>query len=382
MGRFWLFLSALVLTCQSVCAQTPGLGTGTVTGHVYCTDTHTPCRFSTVTLQTIQTFAHAKAVGADRMTDSDWKDLQSKSYSGATGIDGRFEITGIAPGDYYLYAESAGYLNPYRLAITGALGDATQSLQALEKLLPRVSVAAGKTVNSELTLARGASLEGSVRFDDGGYAYPVNLSLYRKDKNGKWNPYGDTFLFGHRMSPPHVTDDRGRFSIDGLVPGSYLVKAALPQPDVIDGVGVEIGFPSGGEDSLAVFNGGKFRIKEAPPIELSEGEDRSDIDIEIPTNGLHTLEGSVNARPDGRRITKGTVSLLDPDDQSTIRDTEILADGSFSFNLVAPGNYLVRVNARADDSSPQSAIHYLTLTSPLEVAGDLSDLTYTVSPGE
>jgi hypothetical protein len=379
MRRFWLVSLALVLT-GGVGAQTPGPGTGSVTGHVECADTHTPFRFAMVTLQTVQTIAHAKTVGPDKLTESDWKDLQSKSYSVATGIDGRFVISGVNPGDYYIYAESTGYLDPYRLAITGALGDASQSLDALEKLLPRVRIAAGKMVNSELTLVRGASMEGSVRFDDGGYAYLISVTLYRKDNSGKWNPYGDKYIFGHRVSPPHVTDDRGRFSIDGLVPGSYIVKAVLPEAHVLDGVGVGVAF--GGVESLAVFNGDKFRLKEAPPIELAEGEERTGIDIHIPVDGLHVLQGSVNAKPDGRTITKGTVSLVDPDDQTVMRETEIQLDGSFVFDLVVSGMYQVRVTAKADDSSSQPATRYQALTTTLEVAGDLSDLTYTVLPAK
>ncbi|MFP5275650.1 MAG: collagen binding domain-containing protein [Acidobacteriota bacterium] len=361
-------------------AQSPAAGVGAVTGHVYCSDTRTPCRFATVSLQPIQALANARAVGIERLTASDWKKVRAKSYSAVTDIDGRFEITGVADGEYYVYAESAGYLDPYRLATTGALGDASQSLDALEKLLPRIRVAAGAETTAELTLVRGGSIEGSVRFDDGGYAYWASIDLYRKDSVGKWKRYEDQYLFDQRMTTPHYADDRGRFFIEGLVPGTYTIKATLPEPRVIEGLGVVL--ESGGADSLAVFNGDKFRLKDASPIELQEGEDRSDIDIEIPTNGLYTLVGAVNALPDGRTITKGTVSLLDPDDQSPIRQTDIRPDGSFRFRLVVPGNYLVRVAALGGDSNPKSSIQYGILTSPLEVAGDLSGLTYTVSPAK
>jgi hypothetical protein len=349
-----------------------------VTGHVNCSDTHTPCRFASVILQPAQTVDHAEAVGLNKLAESDWKALDSSSYSAATGIDGSFQINGVAPGDYYVHSVFVGYLDPYNLALTGALDSPAQSLEAIKKNVPRVTVAAGKITSADLTLVRGASLGGTIRFDDGGFAYLAAIRLYRKDSVGNWNKYGDSRIGGIRFDRTWNTDDRGHFAVEGLVPGTYTVEATLPEPANLGGLGV--GLAIGGTNSLSVYNGDKSKLKDAVPIELTEGEDRSDVDITIPTTALHSLEGTVTANPDGRLVTKGTVRLLDPEDKTVLREVNLNKDGSFKFNLVLSGSYIVQVAAQAEGSVRQAASQYKTLTAPLPVESDISDLNYTVSP--
>ncbi len=307
------------------------------------------------------------------MQNSDSKDAQSSSNTAMTGMDGRFQLNGVAPGDYIITAYLAGYLDASGFSFSESQGGGSLSVQALEKTLTRITVAPAQTTTVNLTLARGASLGGTVRYDDGGVASTATITLYRKDNTGKWNRFGDTFLAGHRMHATGFTDDRGRFYQPGLPTGSYIVEASLPQPASLSGLG--IGLSSEGADSLRVFNGDKYRLKDAPAIELTEGEDRADVDIDIPTTGLNSLQGFVTAKPDGRAVTKGTISLLDPDDKSTLRETSIQRDGSFSLNLVASGNYIVQIAAQADDVSGG----YDPLRVPLLVESDLTGLTYAVS---
>ena len=370
-------LLLFALTVSTGVSQPRSPGQGAVTGHVYCSDTHTPCRFASVILQPAQTVDHAEAIGPNKMAENDWKALDSSSFSAATWIDGSFQISGVAPGDYYVHSAFVGYLDPYNLALSGALDSPVQSLEIIKKTVPRVTVAAGKTTSTDLTLLRGASLEGTIRFDDGGFAYWVAIRLYRKDSVGSWNKYGDGRVGGIRFDKTWNTDDRGHFAIGGLVPGTYAVEATLPEPHNLGGLGIGLG--TGGANSLAVYNGDNFKLKDAVPIQLIEGEDRPDVDITIPTTALHSLEGTVTANPDGRAVTKGTIRLLDPEDKTVLRETDIGKDGSFKFNLVLSGTYVVQVEALAEGGGRQSASQYKTLTAQLLVEGDISDLNYTVS---
>jgi hypothetical protein len=55
-------------------------------------------------------------------------------------------------------------------------------------------------------------------------------------------------------------------------------------------------------------------------------------------------------------VTSGTVSLLDPNDKAPLRKAEIQNDGSFSFNYVVNGTYLVSIEPAAVRTGGKSAI--------------------------
>jgi hypothetical protein len=122
--------------------------------------------------------------------------------------------------------------------------------------------------------------------------------------------------------------------------------------------------------ALRVFNGDKFRLREAPEIELKQGEERTDIDFLIPTTGLRTLSGFVTRQTDQQAIRAGTVRLLDPGDRSELRETAF-QEGSFTFDYIPDGSYLIEIEPDNSDS-------YAPLTAPLVVASDLPDLNFAI----
>lgn len=55
-------LIATLVTIGTISAQIPATVPGSVSGHVYCADTHTPCRFASITIEAIpQPKANGKA---------------------------------------------------------------------------------------------------------------------------------------------------------------------------------------------------------------------------------------------------------------------------------------------------------------------------------
>jgi hypothetical protein len=373
MRRSPLLLAALASIPGALFAQSSSTANGAVSGHVYCSDTHTPCRLANVAIQTAPPAKTAQTPSPAQ---------QSHAYSTSTGMDGSFHISGVAPGDYYILSHCAGYLSPYDLVASEFQDDSALTPQALDIALTRITVEPGHTTTSDQTLSRGATLGGTVKYDDGGFAIAVAIHLFRKDGSGKWQPYansaGDSTL--EVLGFSSHTDDRGRFYAPGLAPGMYLVEATLPEfvglpVSITDTTSMAITSTSG--DALQVFNGDKYRLRDAPPIELREGEDRSDIDIILPTNGLHSIHGSVTAKSDGHNITHGDVRLLDPDDKTMLRETQIQGDGSFLFNYVVNGSYLVEISPQADKSAL-----YQPLSSPLLVESDIPSLTYALVPAK
>jgi hypothetical protein len=308
----------------------------------------------------------------------------SQSYSAATDIEGAFQIRGVAPGEYYILGRLAGYLSPYDLASSEFQGDSSLSSRALDVALTRIIVEADHTTTANLILARGASLGGTVRYDDGGLAINVPTHLFRKDGTGMWKPYRNS-VGASALSPlgfsPH-TDERGRFNDPGLPPGTYIIEATLPETTVVPTTilgrqSLNINITTG--NALQVFDGDKYRLRDATPIELREGQDRPDIDIVLPTSGLHAIHGFVTAKSDGRSVTDGTVRLLDPDDRTTLRETALQDDGAFVFNYVVNGSYLVQIEAKADARASKPLVGYEPFTSQLLVETDIPNLVYTLT---
>ncbi|MDQ2833712.1 MAG: carboxypeptidase-like regulatory domain-containing protein [Acidobacteriota bacterium] len=343
---------------------------GAVSGHLYCADTHAPCRFGTVS---IQSAPPAKADSGPPVHGD------GRSYSAATDMDGAFQIGDVPPGDYYILGRFAGYISPYDVLVNESKDTVSLNSPGLGYALNRITVDAGRTTVSDLTMNRGGTLEGVVVYDDGSPAVNLPTHLFRKDAEGHWKFYtnssGNSSLATLGMSDAQ-TDDRGRFYYPGLPPGTYTVEASLREYTFLPGTivgrqSLEVKVTKG--DALGVYFGNKYRQREAAAIELRGSEDHSGVDITMAVVGLHTVRGTVTAKADGSSIKHGTVRLLDPEDKTKLRETEIQS-GSFLLHYVASGSYLVEVNA----AGSKDAGAYEGMTAALLVDGDVDDLAYAL----
>jgi hypothetical protein len=363
----WLFALFAVVT-HSVSAQEAALPTGAVAGSVFCSDSQTPCSFAALTMET----------APPKDDNGPSPAVQAHSYSASADINGSFRIDLVLPGDYYILPRLAGYLTPYDIAANDFRDQGQKKKpprDVMDASLTRITVAAAQTTSVSLSLARGASLGGTVLYDDGAPGVNLPVHLYRKDPDGMWRAYwnlsGDSPLAPLGLGPH--TDDRGRYYEPGLPPGKYKVEVTLPVATfaamaITGSSGLNAAITKG--DALQVFNGGRFRLADAPAIELQPGEDRSDIDLTIRTDGLRTVGGVVTSKVNQHGIAKGTVQLLDPQDKSVLREADLKEDGSFVFQYVVDGSYLVQVQP----NSP-----YPSVTAPLLVAGDVTDLNYSLA---
>jgi hypothetical protein len=114
---------------------------------------------------------------------------------------GRFAVTGLAPGRYTLAADRENFaFEP---------GSA-----------PAAILSAGSTTRVDVEMVRAAVIVGEVRDDQGNLRNGVPVTAIRK------MPGGGTEL--PRRSPPPRTNDLGQFRVDGLLPGDYLILASPP----------------------------------------------------------------------------------------------------------------------------------------------------------
>jgi hypothetical protein len=122
--------------------------------------------------------------------------------------------------------------------------------------------------------------------------------------------------------------------------------------------------------------GNVFRRKDANTVKIAAGETVAGADIVIPLTGLHAVSGLVTALADGHALGHGTVRLLYADDREPARETDLGDDGSFAFDYVPEGKYILSVTG-AQDTQEKAAEAEPTGTV---VAGTASPATVQVMP--
>ncbi|HXB63135.1 MAG TPA: carboxypeptidase-like regulatory domain-containing protein [Acidobacteriaceae bacterium] len=313
---------------------------GTISGHVYCADTNAPARFARVILMPVRT------------ADNSGGGYSQSQVS--TGLDGSFELQNVAPGMYYVMASMPGYLNPLSLV---AFADVTSTDPAAQervaKVLTPVSVDGSSGAHAEIRLERGASLSGTVYYDDGSPAVNVQVRVLPATSNGITTGnarLGAGYMgLGQQYSS---TDDYGRYRTTGLPSGDYVVEATS---QFIQSRGN--GFGRGQQLSmLTIYAPRSPHADEAKTYTLKAGSELNGVDILIPIAAFHTVSGSVESS-DGHSLNAGNLTLTDDKDKTHTFRASAGSDGQFHFLYVPEGSYTLSLTGAA-------------ITAPDTTAGD------------
>lgn len=332
-----------------------------VTGRVVCADTQRAARFAQVAL--IPMPAAGNTEGA------------SRRITARTDLDGRFIMESVPAGEYYVTAELAGYVNEASAVQSALSANTTDALNSIASV-PRVQVTNGGAA-AQISLQRGAVLAGDVAWDDGTPAAGVQVYAQPATAGTGLNvsPFGGRGGYG--VFHGAQTDDRGRFRLSGLAPGSYLLRATVQSP-----------LPSPGSrferlENLSVYAPNKFRRTDGTVFALTSGEERADVTVSLALSALHAVAGQVSASSGS--VRSGSVMLTDQSDSSLNRRGTINLDGTFSIHYVPAGTYTLRVQASSQVPGPAGFSGDRTPFQPLQesitvVDSDLSGLSLTVTP--
>ena len=338
-----MVLLAILCTLETAHPQTAKRAPrSTVSGHVLCADTNAPARLAKVTLNPLRNGADASSTATPGTT---------------TGLDGGFELADVPPGRYLVLVDLAGYIS----GISALDQDARQHLKDVAAAPPPgstvIDVVNGQPVSVELTIERGASVSGAIRYDDGSPAIGITVGLEHKNNKGAWEPElqstSQTFdiLAGGR-SDGVSTDSAGHFHIDGVPAGEYLLHAHLVSQTVtlpVSGTGALGVYTQPGVE-FNLYSGDAFWRKDAKPLMLGAG-DEVDVDMVIALAKLLTVSGSVVTATDGHAVSLGSVTLALRDDPDEVRTAVIDADGHFRFLYVPGGDYIVKTEDAADGAA-------------------------------
>jgi hypothetical protein len=171
----------------------------------------------------------------------------SKSTAVTDG-EGRFRLSGVPVGNYDVQAQSA--------VLIPATAEPGRYQQA-------VAVVEGSAIEGiEIQLVRGAVITGKVTGADGNPV--VGRALLLRSANKKPFHVARSLVSGR-------TDDRGVYRFYGVTPGSYLVGIGTS--------GDRLFYDN--SDSDAVFYPNAPTAAEAKPVQVAEGEEKTDIDIAL-----------------------------------------------------------------------------------------------------
>jgi len=169
-----------------------------------------------------------------------------------------------------------------------------------------------------------------------------------------------------------VTDDRGRYRLFGLMPGSYLIVASLDATE----------FTSGGSSSIGLttlYFPGMPRIDAAQPLQVDVGSELTGTDLIFSASPVVRITGKAvdgMGQPLVGRVMLRVSQRSWPitTDPRTVRTGP---DGSFELVDVAPGDYVIQATADVGfGGPPEFGSEYVTVTD-----GDPAPLMISTSRG-
>jgi hypothetical protein len=208
-----------------------------------------------------------------------------------------------------------------RLLNTGSLGVLPRSLN--------IMMSGGAAVSGSVVDAAGEPLQGV-----------VVRALIVRSENGR--------LVARGFGWERVTDDRGRYRLFGLVPGSYLIVASLDATEFTSGSSTAVGY-------APLYFPGTTSVDGAQPVRVESGSDMSGADLTYATAVTSRLTGTV-IMSDGEPF-RGRVSLGISQRSGAIapdpRIVPIESDGSFELTDVAAGDYVLQTLGEPGAGTPR-----------------------------
>lgn len=358
MPRTRVGMLVLILTavpCAQAAQQTPPRDTprpaagttATVSGRVVDKETGEPLRRMTVV------FYRRGAVPGEG------------PFEAATGADGRYEVTGLPPGQYSATAQPGEYRGGYRSA---SLGVDDNSPPAFNRPPPLELEPGDVRRNVDFAMARSYAIEGRVLNEYGEPLADVMVAAETIET------VGASYV---RMLR---TDDRGVFRLHGLSPGRYNICATA------------------GEDSWSSRQRGEevqplryvrtchpsaTATSGAAPVTI-KASDVAGITIQMQRGRTYTISGSV-FRESGAPAEPASVSIehADRPARGFVSGVEY-RQGTFVARGVAAGDYLLRVMVFDRDPGPSAGplsnreYAYARLTVE---ATDVSDVVLRTTSG-
>jgi hypothetical protein len=202
----------------------------------------------------------------------------------------------------------------------------------------------------DLTLSGGAAISGIIVDNAGEPFQGITVrALHVRHENGR--------TVARAVAWPRVTDDRGRYRLFGLAPGSYLIVASLDATEFTSGRSSTTGF-------VPLYFPGTAQLDAAQMVRVEIGSDLSGSDLTFAATPVLRLTGKAldfMGHPLVGRISLSVSQRSSPitTDPRVVRTGP---EGSFEFINVTPGDYVVQATAEAGFGGPaEFGTEYVTV---------------------
>ncbi|HZM58299.1 MAG TPA: carboxypeptidase regulatory-like domain-containing protein [Vicinamibacterales bacterium] len=298
----------------------PSPTAGVIAGRVYDASTNTPIRRARISATNVDAFLDA-----------------------TTDDEGRFELTGVGPGEWRVIIEKGGYF-PWHIGQRRPFD-----------IPPPVTIAPRQRVTADVPLTRGGVIMGRVFDENGEPLADLQVRVYRARMSQGFRRLESVGL-GDR------TDDTGAYRIYGLPPGDYYVAASLrtaPADSIVETTYAPTYYP------------GTSDVGEAQRIRVGLGAEATAVFPLLPVRHVRvsgTLLTSSGA------ATDAFINLVAENGELGIPlgiGAVTRARGAFTLPDVPPGRYTLTASTRGDGP-------YETASLPVIVGNeDLTGITVT-----
>ncbi|MGD1069878.1 MAG: carboxypeptidase-like regulatory domain-containing protein [Bryobacteraceae bacterium] len=254
---------------------------------------------------------------------------QPHQYATASGADGKFSITGIAPGSYQIDGRRVGFVMP-----------------SGPRAGNRVELKDGDTrTDLSIALTPTGAITGHVTDADGN---PVEGATVEAQG-------------GTRSGDSSSTDEQGQFRIGGLAPGRYRVIASHGEmwgdrPEIRTDGTVE-------HHDAATYYPGVLTEKEAGSVVVRAAGESPGVDIQMVRVPFVRVRGKVVGMPS--KVERAEITVWHSNGGSGI---DLKPDGSFELWRLDPGKYRLEAEWEGPDGE---RVH--TSGGDIEVAGSNID---------
>ena len=266
-----------------------------------------------------------------------------KAFAATTDSGGKFKFDRVDPGDYYLTAKHAGFM------------DETYKPTGKDSVEGRLHLSAGRELSEvEFRLVPQGAVSGRVVDEDGD---PVASAMVTASKF--------SFATGRRKLQPAdngMTNDRGEFRLGKLPAGSYYLNAEMIGIDAMDSVppAPKDGSPETGY--VGTYFPGTTDIQQAQAVEVKPAGDVGGFVIHLQKSRVVRVKGTL-AGPDGKPLKSAQIMLMSGARPGSMRMTMVNdPEGKFEMANVAPGAYLA-MTMQMTGASPTMTMQPLIVPS-------------------
>jgi hypothetical protein len=323
-----LCLAPFVLAAAAL-AQTPALPKpAAVEGKVANSVTNEPLRKVDLTLSTtmgaVEQMEEALAMfggGDDTPAPPSAPKTEKKTFQATTDSAGKFRFDHVDPGDYYLTATHASFLDErYKPGIhQGSEG--------------KLHLADGDEMTGiELRMTPQGAVSGKVVDEDGDPIANVIVTAMSV-----------SYASGHRkLAPADVApcNDRGEFRLGKLPPGHYFVSANAMRVNPLEKVPPlpKDGTPETGY--VSTYYPHVTDVSQAAKVEVGAGADLTGFTIQLQKAKVVRIKGQATTA-EGAPMKGGEVMLMNPANIGGMQMGMLNSEGRFDLANVQPGTYML-----------------------------------------